>query len=251
MRWIVLLAALAQIVLAWLPSGIGIGENVGARSTPVTTAATPAVWAFAIWGLIYAWCLVFAVWQALPAQRRQGLLVEARGPAAVLFTANAAWSLYVQLAAIDWISVAIILVGLSAGLAAMVRLKRFSGAGRAGWLAKAPLSLTAGWVSVAAFANIAAVLSRTGLDPIGIGVDGVAALLVLSAGLIAAWVSWMARANLAYPAAALWGLVAVAVANLAPNGAQAVVIAVGIGAIAVVGAVVMARIAARERPSRA
>jgi hypothetical protein len=231
MPWLVLLAALAQIVFAYVPSGLGYGASVAARSAPVTTPATPAGWAFAIWGLIYLACAVFAVWQALPAQRRKGLVVEVRGPAALLFTANTAWSLYVQLAAIDVVSVAIILVGLAAGLTAVKRMQRFATpAGSAdAWLVKAPLSLAAGWVSVAVFANIAAALSGRKLDPGHIGGAATAAILVALAGLVGAWVTRQWRANIAYPAAVLWGLVAIAAANRAPGG-QELVMAVALAA---------------------
>lgn len=215
MRWLVLLFAIAQIVTAWLPSGLGVGQSVAARSEPLTTPVTPAGYAFAIWGLIYAWSLAFAVWQALPGRRRDGLLEEARGPAALLFAADAAWSLYVQLSAIDAVSLAIIVAGLAGGLSAMARLRRFRPPllSRPSLLARAPLALAAGWVSVAAFANLAAVMALLHLVPDQLGETGLAAILVAAAGLLAAWVTRAARASPAYPAAALWGIAAIAAAN--------------------------------------
>lgn len=247
MPWLVLLAAVAQIVFAYVPSGLGYGASVAARSAPVTTPTTPAGYAFAIWGLIYLACAAFAVWQALPAQRRKGLLVEVRGPAALMFTANAAWSLYVQLFAIDAVSVAIILVGLAAGLTAMKRMKRFSAplASADAWLVKAPLALNAGWVSVAAFANIAAALKFYRIDPGGMGEGTQAELLVVLAGVVAACVTRQWRANLAYPAAALWGLIAIALANRAPGGVGLVAVVAGAAAVLVLLAAIFRKPARR------
>ena len=69
----VLLTAALQILTPLLPQ-IGIGEPIGSRSLAVRTLITPAGWAFSIWGALYLGATVFAVFQALPAQRQDALL---------------------------------------------------------------------------------------------------------------------------------------------------------------------------------
>lgn len=69
--------AILQILTPVLPQ-LGIGEPIGDRSDVVRSLVTPAGWAFSIWGPLYAGSLVFAVYQALPSQRDNGLLASIR-----------------------------------------------------------------------------------------------------------------------------------------------------------------------------
>jgi hypothetical protein len=92
----VLLTAALQILTPLLPQ-IGIGEPIGSRSLAVRTLITPAGWAFSIWGALYLGATVFAVYQALPAQRQNALLHRLRWPAAGAFLGNALWAAYTQL----------------------------------------------------------------------------------------------------------------------------------------------------------
>src|SRR5699024_10282923 len=81
----VVVAAVAQAVAGLL------GSRVGDVADQFTSPVTPAGYAFAIWGLIYLATLVFAVYQALPAQRDDRVLSRAGWPAALAFFANTLW----------------------------------------------------------------------------------------------------------------------------------------------------------------
>src|SRR5690606_23926694 len=164
-RWLVLLAALLQIVLPILPS-LGIGQPIGDQSDQVRTLITPAGWAFSIWGALYTGSLLFALYQVLPTQRRNRLLQAVRWPAAGAFTGNAIWALYTQSFGLSLISSAIIVFTLGNLL---VILHRFAGwregfSGGERWLTVLPLSALAAWLSAATIVNIAASLRFHGVD---------------------------------------------------------------------------------------
>ena len=55
MRWIVLLAALAMPLVAWLSQTGQFGPTNGAISDRYPTLLVAAGYAFSIWGLIFLW----------------------------------------------------------------------------------------------------------------------------------------------------------------------------------------------------
>jgi hypothetical protein len=232
-RWFVILAALLQIVFPILPS-LGIGQAIGDQSDEVRTLITPAGWAFSIWGALYTGSLLFALYQALPAQRRNRLLQAIRWPAAGAFTGNAVWALYTQSFGLSLISSAIIAFTLANLLVILDRFTRwregFSGGER--WLAVLPLSALAAWLSAATIVNIAASLRFHGLEAGG-GAPLVAAAVVLVGGIIAALALLRTLGNPPYALVFLWALVAIyaaggqqeALVALAAGGAALLVIA--------------------------
>src|SRR5690606_270171 len=164
-RWLVILTALLQIALPVLPS-LGIGQPIGDQSDEVSTLITPAGWAFSIWGALYTGSLLFAIYQALPTQRRNRLLQAIRWPAAGAFAGNAVWALYTQSFGLSLVSAAVIVFTLANLLVILRRLaawrEGFSGGDR--WLVVLPLSALASWLSAATIVNIAASLRFHGLD---------------------------------------------------------------------------------------
>jgi len=126
--WAVIVAVIVQIAASSLPA-FGIGDPIGSQSDAVRTLITPAGWAFAIWGPLYAGSVVFAIYQALPAQRANALLSHIRLPAAGAFLANGLWALYTQFYGLAVFSVLIITFGLFC-LIAIYRVYARSMAGR-------------------------------------------------------------------------------------------------------------------------
>lgn len=236
----VVVAAAAQAMIYPLLNAAGLGQDMAARSAPVTTPATPASWAFAIWGLIYLSTFAYAVWQALRAQRRNPILEVTRVPALLAFTFNTAWVIWVQLSGIDWISLVLILAGLAANLTIMMRLARLTMPtfSRDGLLIKAPLGLLAGWATVAAAANAAAVSAAYDLHPLTLTLELQSAILIGLAGLVAAFIALRSRGAALYAAAAAWGLAAVIVRNQAPQGSQLVMLVAAAAILVVVTALV-------------
>lgn len=199
-RWAVIAAVVIQIGAGFLPR-VGIGEFIGDRSDAVRTLITPAGWAFAIWGPLFALSVAFAVWQALPAQRSNALLARIAWPAAIALGAQGVWSTYTQLANLDALSVIIILVSL-VGLLIVMRalVAEASLSLRERWLVAPAFSALAAWLTAASIVNVAACLKHFGVggpDP----APGLATVMIVIGSVIAA----MAAARLR--GAPLYGLV--------------------------------------------
>lgn len=208
-RFAPILFAILQILIPMLPQ-LGLGEPIGERSDNVDTLITPAGWAFSIWSVLYAGSALFAIYQALPAQRSNQLLAQIRWPAAGAFAGNAIWALYTQSEGLSAVSSAIILFTLVCLLLIYRRFadwpRPFSAGER--WLAFVPLSALASWLTVASIVNISASLRFHGVEA-GEAAPLVAAGVVLVGGVIAALALLKGRGNLPYALVFLWGLAAI------------------------------------------
>lgn len=194
-----------QILATFLPS-LGIGEPVGARSDAVRTLITPAGWAFAIWGPLYAGSVLYALYQALPAQRGNPLLARIGWYAAGAFLGNGLWVTYTQLRQVDAGSAAIILATLGCLLVvfrAVVAAPRLSRGER--FLVALPLTALAAWLSAATIVNISAALKFHGVSA-GAATETVGAAIVVVGGIIAALALWRGRGNPWYALVFLWAL---------------------------------------------
>ena len=150
-RSIIVLAVVIQIGATFLPQ-FGFGEPIGNRSDSIRTLITPSGWAFAIWGPLFLGSAVFAVWQALPAQRNNALLDKIAWPAAVALAAQGGWATYTQFANLTAVSAAIILTslgGLLLCLRALSAQDALTGGER--WFAALVLSALAAWLTAAIF----------------------------------------------------------------------------------------------------
>ncbi|KAB7775973.1 hypothetical protein NB717_003019 [Xanthomonas sacchari] len=221
MRILVLLMALAMPLVAWFSQRGAFGPTNGAISDRYPTLIVAAGYAFAIWGVIFLLDLAFGLWQSSARRRRVSALAQVRAPAALGFALTAAWMpVFSQQHFL--LALAVIWTALAAMLLAALRLSRDpapeSGQTLWAWL---PLSLHAGWLSLAAFLNTAQVivayrwLSTERMLPWSLVLFALAAVLLLG-------MNRAMRGNLAYAAAALWALAAVYVKQAASTlaGAQ-------------------------------
>lgn len=207
-RIAVILAVVLQIGATFLPQ-LGLGEPIGERSDAVRTLITPSGWAFAIWGPLFLGSAVFAIWQALPAQRTNALLGRIAWPAAIALAAQGAWAIYTQFANLTVVSVLIILIsliGLLAVLRALVSAPSLSNAER--WLAALPLSALAAWLTAASIVNIAAALVYHGVGG-GFAHPGWTAGTIAVAGVIASLATWRSRGNPWFALVFCWALLAI------------------------------------------
>ena len=148
-RLAVVLACVIQIGATFLPQ-LGFGEPIGNRSDSIRTLITPSGWAFAIWGPLFLGSAIFAIWQALPAQRDNALLDRIAWPAAIALAAQGVWATYTQFANLTVISAIIILTslaGLLICLRAFVQQPRLTSGER--WFAALVLSALAAWLTAA------------------------------------------------------------------------------------------------------
>ncbi len=238
-RLLPILFALLQVLTPLLPQ-LGVGVPIGERSDGVRTLVTPAGWAFSIWGALYTGAFVFAIYQALPAQRGNALVARLRWPAAGAFLGNATWALYAQSFGLGAPSSLIILLTLACLLTCYVRL---AGTRRAltrgeSWCAYLPLSALASWLTAASIVNITASLRFHGVEG-GDASAVIAAAVIAVGGAIASIALPKGRGNMPYALVFLWALAAIYAAG--GQAAAPVAIAVAAAAALVVTAVLVGR----------
>lgn len=208
MRVLVLLLSLAMPLVAWFSQQGAFGPSNGALSDRYPTLVVAAGYAFAIWGLIFLLDVLFGFWQLSSRHRVDGVVADIRLPAALGFSLTALW-MPVFSHQLFWLALLIIWSSLACLLVCAVRLSN-DPQPRSGqhWFAWLPLSLHAGWLSLAAILNTAQVIVAYRLLSMDNMLGWSIALLVLATILLLALNQRM-RGNLAYAAAAVWALTAV------------------------------------------
>lgn len=235
-RTAILAFAVLQILTPLLPS-LGVGDPIGERSDAVDTILTPAGWAFSIWGPLYASCLAYAIYQALPAQRTGPLLNRIGWFTTGAFLGNAAWAAYTQIFGLSLISVAIILFTLICLLAVYRAFANVSDGFSRGeqWLVVLPLSALAAWLTAASIVNVSASLQYHGVEG-GSATAMIGAAVIVVGGFIAAAALWKGHGNPWYALAFLWALGAIYAAG--GQESALVAVAVVVSAILVVGSTI-------------
>lgn len=163
----------------------------------------PAGWAFAIWGLIYAWLVIsaaFGLWR----RRDDADWQAVRGPLIVALAIGVPW-LAIANASAFWATVTIW------GMAAFAVAALLAAPSRDRWLLRAPVALFAGWLTAASVVSLGVVAGGHGLltDAEGwayIGI-GLAALL--------AWAVQSRTTEPLYGLAVGWALLGIAAKNAA------------------------------------
>ncbi|WP_150307665.1 TspO/MBR family protein [Planctomonas psychrotolerans] len=255
-QWTVAASAVVAVVGAVIGSGaVGgtpIDEAAGGALSADSTPIAPAGPAFAIWSVIYAGLLAFAVWQFLPAHTASPRMRRLGYPVAVTLLLNAAWILSVQ-AGLLLMSV-IVIVALLATLAYTfleILRTRPSGAVEA-IVVDGTMGLYLGWVCVATAANITAYLTDIRVRLPGLSLDAAAVLVLATAGLVGVLLAVRSGGRFAPALALCWGLAWVAVART--NGtllSQPAAVTATVAAIGVAVATVALRLRASRRTASA
>lgn len=208
MRLLVVLTALAMPVVAWMSNNGVFGPDQGTISDRYPTLLVAAGYAFSIWGLIFLLDLVYAGWQATGGRRRDATLSRIAPWAAAGFFLTTIWMpLFSQ--QLFWLCL-LVIFGALACLARCALLLSRDPAPQPrqhlwAWL---PLSLHAGWLTLAAFLNLAQVLVAYGVVPVE-GQLPVSLALYAVAAVVLLALNHRMRGNVVYAAAALWALAAV------------------------------------------
>ena len=208
MRLLVLLSSIAMPVVAYLSQRGVFGPDNGAVSDQYPTLVVAAGYAFAIWGVIFLFDLLYGIWQATGERRRDPTLDRIAPWTAAGFLLTAAWMpLFSK--GLYGVCLLVIFAALACLLRAAIVLTDDARRLPQQWLwAWSPISLHAGWLSLAAFLNLAQVIVAYRLmsttDMLGWSLAvfaGIAALLL--------WANARMRGNVVYAGAATWGLLAV------------------------------------------
>ena len=239
-RLIVLAAAIFAVVIGQTQVLLGWGQSPAEFSADSDATLRVAGYAFAIWGVIYLWILVYAVRQVLP-QTGESLLIHRLGWPSVAGLLGIGW--WVVAAAFDWEMATIILIFGALG-AVLIPLLANAGAIRAlprgdrdRWMTVWPLGLLAGWLTVAAPLNLITVATGNDALPAMLTPTVWAILAIVGVTSVALGVTQRLR-TLAYGLPIAWGLLGAFVAEQARNPMVAYV-ALGAGIAVLVGVVVL------------
>ncbi|MCR6664311.1 MAG: hypothetical protein NVV60_14465 [Luteimonas sp.] len=241
MRLLVLLATIAMPVVAWLSNTGTFGPDNGTVSDRYPTLLVAAGYAFSIWGLIFLLDLAYAAWQATGARKHDATLGRVAPWAAAGFALTTIWMPLFSMQQF-WLCLLVIFAAMACLVrcAWMLSVDATPSSGQRAW-AWLPLSLHAGWLSLAAFLNLAQVIVAYELLPASNQLPWSLALFALAGVMLLAFNQRM-RGNIPYALAALWALAAVYVkqSGHALAGAQvAAWVAVGIAVVLAVQTVVL------------
>lgn len=240
--------ASAQPLAAYVTKLTGRGVSEAERARAVDGPVSPAPGTFVIWLPLFATSIGHGArmvrWRdSRPLPRSVAWLMTAA------YSCNTAWSLQAQLRGLGWPSVGIILAAAGSASAALIGAERRVGStgsassqalsleARAAARAIAPL---AGWLTLAAFANIEATLNETGRRPRQPQETRRALALLGGAVAAAAAITRASRGNRLYTAAVAWGLAGVGLRNARARN-PVVATAAGLGACAAIAATLFGR----------
>ncbi|MCY7354002.1 MAG: hypothetical protein LH470_02770 [Lysobacter sp.] len=208
MRILVLLLSLSMPLVAWFSQNGTFGADNGTMSDRYPTLLVAAGYAFAIWGLIFVFDVIYGVWQATGTRREDETLTRIAPAAAGGFALTAAWMPLFSMG-LFWLCLIVIFGALACLVYCAQVLSRDNIPQKGQWLwAWTPLSLHAGWLSVAAFLNLAQAIVAYKLLPTDNMLPWSLALFAIAAVLLLVLNGRM-RGNVDYAGAAVWGLVGV------------------------------------------
>lgn len=214
---LVLVAAVAFAAAPWLTPGFGGFEPDQFPVPQDRPPVQPAGYAFAIWGLIYAW-LVIGAGFGLVKRADDVDWAPMRPPLFVSLVVGTGWLAVAQASPV-WATL------LIWGMLATALLSLFRAGDTDRWLQLSPVAVYAGWLTAASSVSIGLLLAGYGWLP-----ETPAALVALSIGLaLALVVQYRLHRAPQYGITVIWALVAVIVANWQPlNVAVAGLAALGI-----------------------
>ena len=226
--WLVLVAAVAFLVAPFVsPPFMGYAPDM----FPVVIDRPyiqPAGYAFSIWGLIYTWLAVHAVF---------GLVKRADDPAwditrLPLAGSAAMGAVWLAIAGVAPLT-ATVVIWVMLGLALLALLRADPARDR--WLLVAPIAIYTGWLSAAASVSLGVILTGYGwLSNTGSAVAMLALVLAM-----AVTVQMRKRGVLEYGATVIWALIGVIAVNWGDARSVAYVACAGIAVMA--GTMVLAR----------
>lgn len=183
----------AVLVVNYLANALPLnGKMTGQISDQYPNLFVPAGVTFSIWGVLYAWLLVWVAFQVVALFRaslydRLAPGIAKIGPwFALSCVLNIAWLL-----AWHWELLALSTIFMVALLAVLWQLNTAAGVGASStnswekWLAHAPFGLYQGWITVALIANVTALLVSWRWDGWGIAESSWAIVLVIVGTLLA------------------------------------------------------------------
>lgn len=228
--------------LIWVFSSLGIFLK-GARSPSEFSDLTenilvPQTTAFSIWGPIFLGIFAYAVIQIFRVNRTREIYRESGWWMAAGLWGIAFWGLvtaYAPDAVVELLASLIFIPTMLCLVVAMTTLwRRRSSFNRLeNWLALAPISLIAGWCSIAVFIGLNGLIWKI-VEPMGWSITGTALSVLGLALWFAIYVLRQKALNKIYAFPILWGLAFLALRHLGQDGD------IWIGSSAVIGVLAIA-----------
>jgi benzodiazapine receptor len=211
----VAVTAITQVISSPLTTlALGPSSNTGDISDANVSPVTPAGYAFAIWGLIYAASLALAVYQLLPSQSARDVHRRTGWWLAAAFLASTVWVPIFGSRTI-WLSQIVIVLLVVCLSVATVRLTRMGPASSPAerWLLRLPVTFYLGWATLATFAGFGLTLRSFGMPERANWVTVLSVVLVLVAAAVSTALVFRETAVAGYVFTSCWALIAVAVAS--------------------------------------
>lgn len=210
LRWTALAAVLLNVAWNYFSERIDFGAgSMRAISDDYASLFTPAPYAFAIWGLIYAALIVYAVVPLLPSQRSAARFDRLSVP---LIAVNVLMGVWIVCFRTRNLSLSVLVIGaaLSASIVLFTRAHTSVESRVARMRFTIPFALLAGWLSVATIANVTLwLVSIFGRD-LAPGAVPWAAIMISVSVCLAGVVAQRFR-EITYPCVVAWALFAIAI----------------------------------------
>lgn len=210
------------------------GQTTGEISDRFPIRFVPAGYVFSIWGLIYFALLAFAVYQALPTQRKTKVLDDIAPLYWLASLANAVWIFlwHYEYYALTIFVMAVLLLSL------VTIYRKVKTAGQSGkgfhWCVQLPFSIYLGWISVATIANASQLLYFLKWDAWGLSAD-IWAVIMLAIATVLGVAMLRRERDWAYALVLVWAFAGIAIAQadsaLVANSAWALAAALVLGSV--------------------
>lgn len=212
-------AVVAALIVTLVMNTLAVVLPLFGRSTKEISDSypsffTPAGLTFSIWSVLYLSQIAFAVYQAQPAQAANPRIRAVRWPFVAACVFNAVWIIAWH-GLVVWASMVLMLGLLGSLIVAYNRLEigtTLASSSSESWLARVPISLYLGWITVATVANAVTLLLTFGWNDQGTLGRALAALLILVAAGIGAAFS-LNRRDVAYNLVLLWAFLGIYLAR--------------------------------------
>jgi len=207
-----------QIFSAYFLQVSNFGTSVAERSATSQTPLIPAPYAFSIWGVIFFLSVVYAIYQVLPKNKKNSLLRKVGFFTAGAFFGNTLWQCVATLITFNYPTALIIILITTFCLVALFRLHEHKRKNKLSskelWCVYVPISMLAGWVNIATFANISSVLKQLQFNYFGLSETIFSIILLALATLCTSLVVYKIKGNLVYSLTLVWAFVAIIIANM-------------------------------------
>lgn len=212
--WSVFIFSCTQWLITFLPF-LGLGTTIGNRAKEgYRPPVQPADYAFSIWGLIFPLCIMYGIYQLLPRNRTQEFFRQVGWPTAAAFALITLWGIVAQFFSPILLTAPIMILIFTALMIAMSRMEgEYQTAMTTAdyWFAVPAISLLAGWISIALFANWAPFIEVLQTWILNETIWSI--LFLIGMALVVSWMIFIKRANVWYVIPALWGSMAIVVAT--------------------------------------